>query len=130
MDAFNFRHGPDPSNHADVESSDLMNVIVAHWGRNTIDPSPPTETHTWTLYAAGFFPKHLPDAYTGQVVLADLDLANIPDEIQGVWWSDSPAQVYRFWVPGVGGDLTTLTGQFYNYQVLVTGACEWEIPLP
>lgn len=130
VDAFNFRHGPDPSNHADVESSDLMNVIVAHWGRNTIDPSPPTETHTWTLYAAGFFPKHLPDAYTGQVVLADLDLANIPDEIQGVWWYDNPAQVYRFWVPGVGGDLTTLTGQFYNYQVLVTGACEWEIPLP
>lgn len=41
VDAFNFRHGPDPSNHADVESSDLMDVIVNHWGRNTIRPSSP-----------------------------------------------------------------------------------------
>ncbi len=39
VDAFNFRHGPDPNNHTDVESSDLMDVIVAHWGRNTARPS-------------------------------------------------------------------------------------------
>jgi hypothetical protein len=39
IDAFNFRHGPDPNNHADVESSDLMNVIVQYWERNTIRPS-------------------------------------------------------------------------------------------
>ena len=38
VDAFNFRHGPDPDNHTDVESSDLMDVIVEHWGRNTIWP--------------------------------------------------------------------------------------------
>ena len=38
VDAFNFRHGPDPNNHTDVESSDLMDVIVEHWGRNTIWP--------------------------------------------------------------------------------------------
>ena len=38
VDAFNFRHGPDPNNHADVESSDLMDVIVEYWGRNTIRP--------------------------------------------------------------------------------------------
>ena len=91
-------------------------------------PSP--YVHAWTLYAAGFFPKHLPDSYTGQVVLANLELANIPPEVQGVWWYDPAIMDYRFWVPGVGGDLTTLTGQFYNYMVLVTGACGWEIPLP
>ena len=38
VDDFNFRHGPDPDNHTDVESSDLMNVIVEHWGQNTIWP--------------------------------------------------------------------------------------------
>jgi hypothetical protein len=38
VDDFNFRHGPDPNNHTDVESSDLMDVIVEHWGRNTIWP--------------------------------------------------------------------------------------------
>ncbi|MFQ6083007.1 MAG: hypothetical protein ACE5WD_06580, partial [Candidatus Aminicenantia bacterium] len=39
VDAFNFRHGPAPNNHTDVESSDLIDVIVEHWGRNTIRPS-------------------------------------------------------------------------------------------
>jgi hypothetical protein len=38
VDAFNFRHGPEPGNHADVESSDLMDVIVEYWGRNTVRP--------------------------------------------------------------------------------------------
>jgi hypothetical protein len=38
-DEFNFRHGPDPGNHVDVVSSDLMDVIVEHWGRNTVRPS-------------------------------------------------------------------------------------------
>ncbi|MFB0535273.1 MAG: glycoside hydrolase family 5 protein [Anaerolineae bacterium] len=38
-DAFNFRHGPDPDHHADVASSDLTDVIVKYWGRNTIRPS-------------------------------------------------------------------------------------------
>ena len=63
-------------------------------------------------------------------MLADLDLATIPDEVEGVWWYDPAILDYRFWVPGIGGDLPTLTGQFYNYTVLVTGACQWEIPLP
>jgi hypothetical protein len=39
VDAFDFRHGPDPSNHTEVASSDLMDVIVEHWGRNTVRPS-------------------------------------------------------------------------------------------
>jgi len=36
IDAFNFRHGPDPDNHTDVASSDLIAVIEEHWGRNTV----------------------------------------------------------------------------------------------
>ena len=39
VNGFNFRHGPDPNNHSDVESSDLMNVIAEYWGRNTLRPS-------------------------------------------------------------------------------------------
>jgi len=38
-DAFNFRHGPDADNHVDVETSDLQDVIIEYWGRNTIRPS-------------------------------------------------------------------------------------------
>ena len=38
VDDFNFRHGPDPDNHTDVGSSELMDVIVEHWGQNTIWP--------------------------------------------------------------------------------------------
>ena len=38
VDAFNFRHGPDPDNHQDVVSSDLMDVIIKYWGRDTIRP--------------------------------------------------------------------------------------------
>ncbi len=39
VDAFNFRHGPDPDNHTEVESSELMDVILDHWGRNSLRPS-------------------------------------------------------------------------------------------
>jgi len=39
VDAFNFRHGPDPNNHTDVPSSALMDVIVEHWAGNTLRPS-------------------------------------------------------------------------------------------
>lgn len=43
VDAFNFRHGPDPDHHADVASSDLMDVIREHWERNSVRPSNLTE---------------------------------------------------------------------------------------
>ena len=89
------------------------------------------EEHTWRFTAAGFFPKHLPDAYTGEVVLADLDLADIPDEVQGVWYYDDLAAEWIFWIPGVGGDLLVLEGGLIaDYNVLVSGACDWTIPLP
>ena len=38
-DASNFRHGPDPKNHEDVESSDLIQVIKSHWTLNEVRPS-------------------------------------------------------------------------------------------
>ncbi|GAG52346.1 unnamed protein product, partial [marine sediment metagenome] len=38
-DDFNFLHGPDPDHHAEVSSSELIDVIVQHWGRNTVHPS-------------------------------------------------------------------------------------------
>lgn len=41
IDAFNFRHGPDPDNHSPAES-DLMEVIIRRWSQNkeTSSPSP------------------------------------------------------------------------------------------
>ena len=39
VDAFNFRHGPSPAEHSDVDSSDLMDVIVEYWSRNSVRPS-------------------------------------------------------------------------------------------
>ena len=39
VDAFNFRHGPDPASHSDVQSSDLMDSVTRNWGRNTLRPS-------------------------------------------------------------------------------------------
>ncbi len=38
VNAFNFRFGPDPQNHADV-ANDLLDVIVDAWSRNTVRPS-------------------------------------------------------------------------------------------
>jgi len=38
VDAANFRHGPDPRNHEDVETSALIEVIKAYWGRNELRP--------------------------------------------------------------------------------------------
>jgi len=37
--AFNFRHGPNPGNTTDVDSSSLIDAITAAWGRNTLRPS-------------------------------------------------------------------------------------------
>ncbi len=39
VDEFNFEHGPDPTNHQDVDSSALLDVILANWSQNTIRPS-------------------------------------------------------------------------------------------
>jgi cysteinyl-tRNA synthetase len=38
-DEFNFRVGPDPDHHTDVDSSDLIDVITGYWERNTVRPS-------------------------------------------------------------------------------------------
>ena len=71
-----------------------------------------------TIIAAGFFPRHLPDSYTGQVVLADLNLATIPAQVRGVRWHEDTNGECIFWVPSTGGDLTTLGGgHMYNYMV-------------
>jgi hypothetical protein len=89
----------------------------------------PEEFAYWCFSTAGFFPKHLPDTYTGEVVLADL--VSVPAEIQGVWYYDELLGEWSFWIPGVGGDLLVLLGgEEADYMVLVSGECEcWDIPL-
>jgi hypothetical protein len=39
VDAFDFLHGPDPDNHVNVQTSDLIGVIRSNWSRNTARPS-------------------------------------------------------------------------------------------
>ncbi len=39
VDAFNFRHGPNPDHHQDVEKSELITVIRTAWARNRVYPS-------------------------------------------------------------------------------------------
>ena len=86
--------------------------------------------HTWSLCAPGFFPKHLPDSYYGQIVLADL--VDVSSEVQGVYWYNCNAMEWKFWAPGAPGcTLETLGGgHTYDYMVSVTGHCDWDIPLP
>ncbi len=93
--------------------------------------SPVPEETSWVFTAAGFFPKHLPDSCTGEVVLADLVLGDIPAQVQGVWYYDDAPGEWVFWIPGVGGDLLVLEGGLVaDYNVLVSGVCDWTIPLP
>jgi len=86
-------------------------------------------TTAWTFYVAGFLPKHLPDSYYGQVVLDNL--VDVPAEVQGVYWFDDNAGVWKFWAPGAPGcTLFTLGGgHTYDYMLAVSGPCEWDIPL-
>ncbi len=44
----------------------------------SISSSTPMPPHIWTFHSAGCFPKHLPDAYTGHVVPAEIDPGTIP----------------------------------------------------
>ena len=37
-DEFDIRFGPDPSNHTNIQSSDLMNTIIDIWQRNSVRP--------------------------------------------------------------------------------------------
>ena len=38
-DEFNFLRGPDPRNHRDLQTSDLLEVIRSNWKQNTLRPS-------------------------------------------------------------------------------------------
>ena len=100
--------------------------IPITWEIHTPVP-PPSEPHNWDFCSAGFFAKHLPDGYIGEVVLADI--IDIPPEVQGVYWHDGDQ--WLFWGPGAPGcTLTTLGGgHTFDYMVAVTNSCEWDIPL-
>jgi PKD repeat protein len=83
---------------------------------------------TWEFSGPGCFPKHLPDNFFGSVVLGSL--TDVPSAVQGVYYND--AGTWKFWAPGAPGTtLTTLAGGYYaDYLVCVTGADDWDIPLP
>lgn len=39
IDNMNYLRGPDPDNHTDLESNDVLEVIRANWSQNTVRPS-------------------------------------------------------------------------------------------
>ncbi len=53
VDAFNYRHGPDPNQHDDVESSELLDAIGRHWALNVVRPS---SFLTFTAVATTYLP--------------------------------------------------------------------------
>ena len=66
-DDFDFRHGPDSNNHADVASSDLVDVVAKYWGRNTIRPSSMAAATTYLPTVL-----HVGGAGRGPMPLADV----------------------------------------------------------
>jgi len=81
----------------------------------------------WNFPRAGNFPRHLPDAFNGQVVLADLDPdTDIPWQVQGVYHESG-----AYWAPGAPAGsipLEYLVGGLYaNYVVAVAASCQWNI---
>jgi len=83
---------------------------------------------TWSFDDPGCFPKHLPDSYFGSVPLGSL--TSVPSEVQGVYYNN--AGTWEFWAPGAPGTTldTLVGGLFADYLTCVTGATDWEIPLP
>ena len=62
------------------------------------DPNLEAAVHRAIDKPAGFFARHLPDSHNGQVMLASLDPATIPPEVQGVWRYDALAGNYNLGV--------------------------------
>ena len=94
------------------------------------EPGPIT---TWKFdWGPSIFPKHLPDTYTGEIVLAAL--TDVPDEICGVYWPDPEARTWKcfLWVNSVPVSVpaekrldTLKAGE--DYLVAVLDACTWEL---
>ena len=94
---------------------------------------------TWSFWGPSYVPRHLPDAFYGEVILADLE--DIPEEVQAIYyfednWEHPELGKWLFWAPpyeGIPVPGTTLDrlrgGTFADYSVSVTGECEWVIPL-
>ena len=113
-----------------TDANDVVAYLV-EFDYITVGGFVPGNSATWSLYDPGFFPQHLPDSYFNSVWLPDL--VDVPSEVQAVYWWDKDADIWRFWGPGgvPGTTLDHLVGGLYaDYMVSVTGACEWEIPLP
>ena len=85
---------------------------------------------TWDFPSLGYFPRHLPDDYFGQVVLDDLDPdTDIPWQVQGIYHESG-----AYWAPGAPAGAIELDkllgGLSADYMVSIAGECNWVISLP
>ena len=81
---------------------------------------------TWIFPKADSWSKHLPDAFTGAVVLDNL---TVPISLQGVYWFNMNTGVWDFWGPGAPGNTLATLVAGEDYLITVSQACEWTIPL-
>ena len=125
VDAFNFRHGPNPGRHRDVVSSDLMDVISEHWGRNTARPST-MPGHTLQLHS-GLNMVSLPlcpDDPSIETVLSE-----IADDLAGVWayYASDSQDPWKLYDPeGAANDLAILDCQ-HGYWFEMTADASLEV---
>jgi len=118
VDAFNFRHGPEPNNHSDVASSDLMDVIVKYWERNTIRSltaameSRPTSTSVLTFTPVAT--SHLPIVSSGRgTVTEPMSLGDV------TYWA------YQLQDISAPGAVDTLVASHYDMLVLEPTRTDW-----
>jgi hypothetical protein len=111
IDAFNFRHGPDPDHHSDVESSDLITTILKYWGRNTPTQSllsfpDSTAVLTFTPVATTYLPMVSNDS--GSIPLSDV-----------TYWA------YQIQAISETGAVDALVASHYDVLVLEPTRTDW-----
>lgn len=92
---------------------------------------------TWIFPKAGAWSKHLPDDFTGAVVLDNIidtvpPIDGIPGygyAVQSVSWFNIGTEVWDFWGPGAPGTTLATLVAGEDYLIMVAQACEWTIPL-
>lgn len=106
---------------------DEQTCINNAWVTTGIGACAPGQSYvTWKFTAPGFWPQHLPDDFTGEIVLEDIE-DTVPLEVQSVQWWDG--EIWKFWGPGAPGCTLTSLIAGQNYMISVADACEWEIDL-
>jgi hypothetical protein len=67
--SFNFRHGPDPENHSDVQTSELIEVIKSNWSKNTEFPTLVGESDSQILPITFGLEQNYPNPFNAATII-------------------------------------------------------------